>query len=211
MAFFDKLGETLSSKGRDVAKKAKELAEVTSLNGQINAKEELIRHTYEEIGKAYYEANKNDENAMYVKQCEQVAALRHEINKLHRQIQAIKGIQVCMTCGSEIPAGSAFCPGCGAPIASAKPEESEEESDSKTTLDTDKQQNVSEEEEDLAKESVSEEDVQKENAVPAGSVVSEEDPSTESVESLSIESEENPSIGSEEEASTNSEKKDTEE
>ena len=139
MAFFDKLGETLSSKGRDVAKKAKELAEISSLNGQINTKEEMMRRTYEEIGKAYYEANKDDDSNLYAKQCKQITALYREIGELRHQIQVIKGIEVCPSCGTEIPSGAGFCPGCGVSTASMKAKEqsdSEPDSNKDTTTGT---------------------------------------------------------------------------
>lgn len=113
MAFFDKVGATISSKGRDVAKKAKDLAETTSLNGQINSQEEVITHTFQEIGKAYYEKYGADAANVFPDQCAAITTAYAEIARLKNEIRAIKGIELCASCGAEIPSGSAFCPGCG--------------------------------------------------------------------------------------------------
>jgi hypothetical protein len=43
MDFFNKVGSTISSKSKDVTKKAKELAEIAKLTGQIAEKEESGR------------------------------------------------------------------------------------------------------------------------------------------------------------------------
>ncbi len=40
MSFFNKLGETLTNTSKDLAQKAKVMSEVSSLNGQIQVKEE---------------------------------------------------------------------------------------------------------------------------------------------------------------------------
>ena len=46
MDFLDKLSETITSKGREVSDKAKDLAEIASLKSQINTCEEVIRKNY---------------------------------------------------------------------------------------------------------------------------------------------------------------------
>ena len=55
MDFIEKLGDTISSKGKEVAEKAKETAEILALKGQISTCEEVIRKNYVEIGKMYFE------------------------------------------------------------------------------------------------------------------------------------------------------------
>ena len=46
MAFLDKVGETLAAKSRDVADKAKEMAEVNRLNGQIHTQKNKAEKIY---------------------------------------------------------------------------------------------------------------------------------------------------------------------
>jgi len=113
MAFFDKITETISSKSKDVAKKAKDMAEVAGLNGKISTQEEIIRKVYLEIGKAYYDRYKDDLSNEFGKECEKVTEANDEIAKLRNEIQKIKNYKVCSSCGAEITGEAAFCPKCG--------------------------------------------------------------------------------------------------
>lgn len=113
MAFFDKLGETISSKSKDVAKKAKDMAEIASLNGKISSQEDVIRKAYIEIGKQFYEKYKDDLTNEFGSECEKVTAANDEIDKIKSEIQKIKNCKVCSSCGTEIAGEAAFCPKCG--------------------------------------------------------------------------------------------------
>lgn len=119
MAFFDKLGETLSNKSKEVAQKAKDFSEINSLNGQISSQEELIKNTYLQIGKAYFESHKNEATDPFSQQIAVILGAEQKIAELRESIRLIKGIAICEKCGAEVPAGSAFCASCGAKIESA--------------------------------------------------------------------------------------------
>lgn len=113
MDFFSKLGDKISSTSKDVAKKAKEVAEVANLNSQINTKESTIKSTYVEIGKYVYENLKEDAPAEIAEKFEAIDALMAEIADIKKSIQVLKGVQVCPGCGKDVESGAAFCPGCG--------------------------------------------------------------------------------------------------
>ena len=113
MAFFDKIGETISSKSKDVAKKAKDMAEIAGLNGKISTQEEIIRKAYLEIGKAFYEKYSNDLSNEFGVECEKITMANDEIAKIKSEIQKIKNCKVCSSCGAEIIGEAAFCPKCG--------------------------------------------------------------------------------------------------
>jgi len=51
MDFFERVGETITAKGKDVADKAKDLAEIASLRSQISTCEEVMKKNYLEIEK----------------------------------------------------------------------------------------------------------------------------------------------------------------
>lgn len=113
MAFFDKIGETISSKSKDVAKKAKDMAEIAGLNGKISTQEEIIRKAYLEIGKAFYEKYKNDLSNEFGAECEKITVAKDEIDTIKSEIHKIKNCKVCSSCGAEIMEEAAFCPKCG--------------------------------------------------------------------------------------------------
>lgn len=114
MDFFEKLGETISTKSKDVAKRAKEVAEVVSLNAKISTQEDIIKKTYAEIGQKYYEKNKVDSFHEFGAEFDIINHALEEIERLKDEIQTIKNTKVCPKCKEEVPTDSAFCSKCGA-------------------------------------------------------------------------------------------------
>lgn len=125
MAFFDKLGETLSNTGKDVAKKAKELAEVASLNSQVSAQEESINKVFLEIGKMVYEKKEEWTSPEMAEKFGTVDAAYAEIARLKKEIMTVKGVKQCPKCGAEVQNDSAFCPSCGTAIPKEEPQAAE--------------------------------------------------------------------------------------
>lgn len=116
MAFFEKVGETLAAKGKNVADKAKEVAEINRLNGLIHTQQNMIEKTYREIGEIVYENRADLEAGDVSGQMEQLDALWKETRRLQREILKVKGLQQCEKCGAEIDRDVAFCPKCGAQV-----------------------------------------------------------------------------------------------
>lgn len=116
MDFFNKVGETITNKGKDVARKAKDIAEINNLNAQIAVQEEIIQNVYSEIGRKFYEDNKDKVNMPYQEQCQQIKDAFAEIETLKTTIQTLKGIQVCPKCGAEVKDEAVFCSMCGEKI-----------------------------------------------------------------------------------------------
>lgn len=92
MEFLDKLGETITTKGKEMTGKAKELAEVANLKSQINTCEEVIKKNYVEIGKKYYEKHATAPEEEYDEQCRAIANAQNAIVDLENKIKEIKGI-----------------------------------------------------------------------------------------------------------------------
>ncbi len=92
MEFFDKLGETITTKGKEVTDKAKDLAEIANLKSQINTCEDVIRKNYMEIGKLYYEKHDSDPEEDYEEQVRAISNAQNGIEKLQDKIKEIKGI-----------------------------------------------------------------------------------------------------------------------
>lgn len=113
MDFFDKLGETISTKSKDVAKKAKEIAEVVSLNAKISTQEDIINKAYQDIGKKFYEQNKNDSFHEFGAEFDIISHACEEIEKFKNEIQLIKNTKICPKCQEEVAAEASFCSKCG--------------------------------------------------------------------------------------------------
>lgn len=113
MAFFNKVGESLSSASKSVAEKAKQLAEVSSLNGRINTQEEIVERAYLEMGKRYYELHNENPDESFSEFCTSIKEALIQIDTLNEEIRKVKGIQVCGVCGAEVLIDATFCQKCG--------------------------------------------------------------------------------------------------
>lgn len=92
MDFFEKIGDTITSKGKEVSGKAKDLAEIANLRGQIGTCEEVIRKNYIEIGRLYYEKEGLEPGAEYEAFCRAISNARTGIEDLEEKIRRVKGI-----------------------------------------------------------------------------------------------------------------------
>ncbi len=92
MEFLDKLGETISVKGKEVSDKAKDMAEVVNLKSQISTCQNVIKKNYIEIGKRYYEKHASSPDEEYEEQCSAIANAENAINDLENKIREIKGV-----------------------------------------------------------------------------------------------------------------------
>ena len=60
MSTWDDLKGSLLAAGRDVSQKAKEVSEVAKLKMDIHSKQDFVEKQFAIIGRAYYEANKDN-------------------------------------------------------------------------------------------------------------------------------------------------------
>lgn len=127
MAFFEKMSETLTVKGKGMADKAKELAEVNHLNGQINTQKNTAEKLYKEIGQLIYENREDWKSVDIATQLEQLDSIQEKILELQEEILQVKGVRRCAGCGAEVNNDMAFCPKCGAPMAANEPKQEQNE------------------------------------------------------------------------------------
>lgn len=123
MDFFNKVSSTISSKSKDVTKRAKEIAEIAKLTGQIAEKEESVKGAYIELGKYVYESQKEDAPEEVAEKFAVIDAAVEEIEHLKREVRKLKGKQQCPDCGKEVSYSAAFCSYCGAKLPEPEPEE----------------------------------------------------------------------------------------
>jgi len=90
MDFLEKIGDTISAKGKEAADKAKEVAEIAGLKSQIATCEEVIKKNYTQIGKIYFEQYGDMPEAPFEKQCKAIRDARHGVEELQRKIEEIK-------------------------------------------------------------------------------------------------------------------------
>lgn len=116
MAFFDDLGAKLTSAGQKTMKKANDLTDSAKLTMRTNELNRAVQELYTKLGEQYY--------ALYGEQpaegledlCREIAENQEEIQKIRMEIQRIKQIKVCPSCGSENPGDANFCSKCSAAL-----------------------------------------------------------------------------------------------
>ncbi len=114
MGFFDDFGKKMSQVGQNAAQQTKIIAETAKLNSRISDEEKQINNLYIQIGKNYFEANKDNDSAEYKELMVGITDAQARIAQYQEQIRVVKGIRNCPNCGAEVPNNSAFCNSCGA-------------------------------------------------------------------------------------------------
>jgi len=92
MDFLEKIGDTISAKGKEAADKAKEMAEVAQLKGQISTCEDVIKKNYMEIGRLYYEQYGDMPEEVFEKSCKAIKNAKNGVEELQAKIKEVKGI-----------------------------------------------------------------------------------------------------------------------
>lgn len=114
MALFDNFGKRATEAGQSALQKAKELSEISRLNGMISDEEKTINNIYYQLGKLYATIHKDDPEPDFSGMISSVAETEVRIKEYKKQIQDIRGVQRCGNCGAEVPRGAAYCSSCGA-------------------------------------------------------------------------------------------------
>lgn len=86
MSFLD----TITSKSKEAAGKAKNLADIASLKSKIAGCEAQVKKAYQEIGQKYYEEMGSEPRAEYIDSCEAIKKALAEIEELQEKIAALK-------------------------------------------------------------------------------------------------------------------------
>ena len=115
MAFeFDlnKVKESLVNAGKEVESMAKDASAIAKIKIDIHNKEVFLEKQYALLGKAFYEAHKDEEVEEQV-YFTSIREAQEEIAKLNADLLAAKGEVECPNCGSKQPQDKAFCSDCG--------------------------------------------------------------------------------------------------
>lgn len=113
MDFFNKLGETLTNKSKEVAQTARDVKDLASLNAKIGQQENKIKTWYQVIGEKVYRAEKDQEHSALETEFSMITEAFAEIGRLKKEIEKIKGVKTCPSCHAEVDDGVKFCPECG--------------------------------------------------------------------------------------------------
>ena len=123
MSFFNDLGKKISDASQGAVAKTKDFTDVKKLNMAIREEERKVEDGYIVLGKAYFDAHKENGDDSFKDQIATIEESLNKIKKLERQIGEIKGIRKCPNCGLEVTKEAAFCSACGTAIPVPEPVE----------------------------------------------------------------------------------------
>lgn len=123
MAFFDSMKSKLTTTSQTAVQKAKELTEITRLNGRISDAEYQIEELYRALGQEIYQAYREAPLSVGTELIGRINDLNDDIAEYKAQIQAINQANLCPACGARISKGMLYCSSCGAklPVQESKP------------------------------------------------------------------------------------------
>lgn len=120
MSFFEDLSKKIAATTQSATQKAKDTADIVKLNSQVNDLNKTIANGYAELGKQYFENNKDNVPEEFAEIFNSINESTAKIAELKDQIKTIKGISTCPSCGNDVPVGQKFCPNCGAQLPEVK-------------------------------------------------------------------------------------------
>ena len=114
MKFFEDLGATIGNGAKVAADKTKEVAGVASVKAKMSTAEANLGKLYRDLGKAYYEDNK--ESNAYAEITRQIKEQLAKVEELEKKLMEAQGCVKCPECGEMVPKDSSFCQKCGAKV-----------------------------------------------------------------------------------------------
>jgi hypothetical protein len=125
MAFIDDVSKTITDFSQAAIRKTKDIAELMKLNSEVSSQEYIINDMYRQIGKLYYESNKESHDDVYSEFFENIGKSTETIKIAREKIKIIKDYKVSKKTENsaccEDPAEAVdveyhevnFCPKCG--------------------------------------------------------------------------------------------------
>lgn len=116
MAFFDEIGKKITQTGQKAVQKTKDIADITKLNANVSDEEKKIYNLYNQIGQLYVSVHGDNPETDFETLVSQLKLSIEKTDTLKKQIQDIKGVIRCASCGAEIPNNAVFCSSCGTSV-----------------------------------------------------------------------------------------------
>lgn len=113
MAFFDEIGKKISQTGQGAVSKTKNVAETIRINGLIGESEKQLTAYYTQLGREYFERNKDNPDPALAQIFIAIETTRNTIADYAEQVNQLRGVAVCPKCNAEIAPETVFCSNCG--------------------------------------------------------------------------------------------------
>ncbi len=113
---FGKIKSDIVSAGKDISVKAKEVSDTAKIKVDIRTKEDYLAKQYEALGRQYYEAHKDDEDAAEKECFANIAEAQEALEVLKDELLTLQGAVICPNCGEKQVNDDNYCKNCGASL-----------------------------------------------------------------------------------------------
>lgn len=116
MSYFKKIGNSISSKSKELIKNARAASETNSLNNIIKAEQLKIDTNYKMMGKLYFDNYGDSPAEEFAAAIKLVKASMEKIDETKEEIEKIRRRNCCPNCGNRFKPDAFFCSKCGTRI-----------------------------------------------------------------------------------------------
>ncbi len=113
MSIFDDLGKKISKAGGNAVEKTKQRTEISRINGRIKEENKKIDESYRKIGEMFVENFREEAPEEFLVFIRQIDESHDNIEKYLEDINKVKGVKKCPSCGTILPDDAHFCSKCG--------------------------------------------------------------------------------------------------
>lgn len=96
-----------------VIDKSRQVVDLTKMSVKIDKEEKNIEQLYANLGRVFYQVNQEAPEVMYEDLFRTIAGAKKQLEYLKQEIDLVRGLVRCVSCGSELQATDMFCSGCG--------------------------------------------------------------------------------------------------
>ena len=128
--FFGDLGRSITRATKKAATRTGSLIETTKINAQITGEIKGMEALVAEIGSLIVHRLENgqmNEDEGLAPLMEGIRAHKEAVRTYRLELAAIRGMEVCPSCGELVEQGALFCPHCGCAMTDSAPEAEPEE------------------------------------------------------------------------------------
>ena len=109
MSIFDEVKRSISSTGKQVAKRTKEISDAVSIRSQINEEKENVAKLYATVGKKIFQNATEAEEEKFFMEFTSIRSSLERKRELEERLTGMDGCIYCSECGARIDKNSKFC------------------------------------------------------------------------------------------------------
>lgn len=97
----------------DVIDKSRQVVDLTKIGVKIDKEEKNIEQLYANLGRVFYQVNKEAPEVMYEDLFRTIAGANKQLAYLKQELDTVRGLKHCVSCNSELEVSDLFCSVCG--------------------------------------------------------------------------------------------------